>query len=57
MKKKKKKKKKKHTHTQKTTAFYEVFRKETKQSSYVNRNPDIFSAFCVRISHELLWHR
>ena len=38
-------------------AFYTVFWKVTQQSSYVNRNPDLFSVFCVRISHELLWHR
>ena len=42
--------------TKKTTAFYAVFRKVIQQCSYVNRNPDLFSAFCVRISHELLWH-
>ena len=41
----------------KQTAFYAAYWKVTQQSSYVNRNPDLFSAFCVRISHELLWHR
>ena len=51
---KKTKKKKNKTNKTTTTAFYAVFRKVTKQSSYVNRNPDLFSAFCVRISHELL---
>ena len=50
MRKKKKKKKKKR-------AFYAVFWKVTQQSSYVNRHPDLFSVFCVHISHELLWHR
>ena len=34
----------------KTSAFYAVFWKVTQQSSYINRNPDWFSAFCVRIA-------
>ena len=41
----------------KNWAFYTVFWKVTQQSSYVKRNPDLFSVFCVHISHELLWHR
>ena len=41
----------------KKTEHFTVFWKVTQQSSYVNRNPDLFSVFCVHISHELLWHR
>ena len=48
----KKKKKKK-----KNWAFYAVFWKVTQQSSYDNRSPDLFSEFCVHVSHELLWQR